>query len=266
MSLSVNCRSNRSDRRTDQMNGSRQITHEIAILRSPGRRLSAVHDHDETPGVGVAVAMQVDLVVPGKNPPARFRLVGGRPRIAVGKAAGQRRAQGSRGERHAGDGFEHVSGTAVFERTPIARQQQRRLVVLGGEHEDRRTKRRRRFDVCRGRLHEADLQPGANALAVDPAADGDFCRQRANASTGRESLRERGCAVSGWSAGRRRQLEQWRRTRGRADDRGQRQTHSPGHRFGSFCLALRIFLSMSPRSIESPSPASARVHATIASL
>jgi hypothetical protein len=68
----------------------------------------------------------------------------------------------------------------VFERTPIARQ-----TAASPRRSRRRTRRSVRqrgwgFDVCGGRLHEADCSRRANALAVDPAADADFRRQRAN--------------------------------------------------------------------------------------
>ena len=119
---------------------------------------------------------------------------------SVCDTAGQRRAQSGRGQRHAGDRFEHVSGTPMLEHPPIARQQQRRVVVHGGKHKNGRAKRGRRFDVGRGRLRETELQAGPKALAVDPAADGDFRGQRADGPTGREGLGERVRAVTGGGA------------------------------------------------------------------
>jgi len=75
---------------------------------------------------------------------------------------------------HAGNGFEHLRGTPVFEHAAVAGQQQRRVVVLRRKDEDRSAKWRWRLDVRRCWLRQADLQTRANSLTVDSAADRNF--------------------------------------------------------------------------------------------
>ena len=186
-----------------------------------------------------------------------------RPRVTI--AASQRRLQGSRIERHARDGVEQFLRLAVLEHAAIARQQQGGVAVRRADDERRRAEWCRRLDIEGGRLGKADQQPPADAATTHRTTDADFSTKRRDATARGGGLLEQRAAVGDRRAGASGQLHERRTARRHEQRRGTRQRAPQPHFFGSFCLAPRIFLSMSPRSTESRSPDSAFVHAAIAS-
>ena len=122
------------------------------------------------------------------------------------------------------------------------------------------TKRRDSFEPGRPGRPEARAAGRASGRA-DRSAHGDFSGEGANARQVRVAC-ARTSVMSGAAPQVRRQLHERggarKPTRPRPPPRALALGPSKARRhfFGSFCFAARIFLSISPRSIESPSPLS----------
>ena len=100
------------------------------------------------------------------------------------------------------------------------------------------------------------------AVAGVPLGANDMLRTLTAGESLKESRRDVRCERTGPG----RQLGQLGGAGRRADRQKQNGTKAPtAHFLLSFCFAVRILRSISARSMESPSPASARVNATIAS-
>ena len=172
-----------------------------------------------------------------------------RARLAVRDAAGQRRAQIGRRQRHAGHRFEHVAGRPCSS-TRSSRGSSSVASSFGGsEDEDRRAERRQRFEPRRGRRGEPDRQARPKALAADLAArrrpppSACECRGTRRVACGERVSRRHWQPAPGADGS----FSSGRRTGGRRDRRGERHRRPPSHHFVQLLpRGLRIFLSMSP--------------------
>ena len=173
--------------------------------------------------------------------------------------------------RHPGHRLEYISRASTLEHPPVAREQQRRCIADGSKNEGRGPKGRRGIDVGRGRTRDPDEQTSARTTPSNPPAQSCLGAQRARRGARRRSLLQSGAAVRGRNPCALWEYEQRPRATARHNARqddcgGNRQPGATtGHRLGGFCLAERIFRSIPPRSMASPSPASALVHAPMAS-
>ena len=211
--------------------------------------------------------MQIDLRAAGTS--GRAPVVANRERTVepIGhRATGQRAQHVVRAERNARHGCHHFGRRAVLDDAPVTRQEKRAVVRRRHEREQRGAEGRHRLEA-NGLIGKAADQPGANAPAVDRSADANLGGQGLDALTTGESLKESRRDVRCERAGPGGQLGQLGGARRRADRQKQNGTKAPTHAHFllSFCFAVRILRSISARSMESPSPASARVNATIAS-
>ena len=229
---------------------------------------------------GGAIPMEVDPAgAVGHHAPVAAP-AGGPARDQGPATAGERRPQIRRVERNAGNRFEHRVAPAVLGHAVVARQQQRGVRPL------RATKMKagwpngagasRRADAggarpasrrARSRCPPTDPLTAISVVMVETARQAAVACVTAAAASAAGAPGPAGSFMSGAAHD---ETTTAARTRTVCSHRARRPSTRLGttpsdHFFPVFCFAARNFLSISARSIESPSPPSARVHAAIAS-